>query len=154
MAELRLVFVVGEASGDTLAAAMVDGIRARGHDVTISGIGGRRLQERGLIAVSPMESLTVIGIGQALAAVSRLNRLADQLIAHVIETRPDAIITVDSKGFNLRFARRLRARLKADVSGHGAAGDPHSCPDSLGLGRLACWRCGAVGRQADLSVSL
>ena len=112
MAELRLVFVVGEASGDTLAAEMVDGIRARGHDVTISGIGGRRLQERGLIAVSPMESLTVIGIGQALAAVSRLNRLADQLIAHVIETRPDAIITVDSKGFNLRFARRLRARLK------------------------------------------
>ena len=27
MAELRLVFVVGEASGDTLAAEMVDGIR-------------------------------------------------------------------------------------------------------------------------------
>ena len=112
MAELRLVFVVGEASGDTLAAAMVDGIRAQGHDVTLSGIGGARLQERGLNAVCPMESLTVLGVGQALAAVPRLNRLADELIAHVIETRPDAIITVDSKGFNLRFARRLRARMK------------------------------------------
>ena len=151
MAELRLVFVVGEASGDTLAAEMVDGIRARGHDVTISGIGGRRLQERGLSAVSPMESLTVIGIGQALAAVSRLNRLADQLIAHVIETRPNAIITVDSKGFNLRFARRLRARLQRISPGMVPPVIHTVAPTVWAWGG---WRAGGVARSVDRLICL
>ena len=151
MAELRLVFVVGEASGDTLAAAMVDGIRAQGHDVTLSGIGGARLQERGLNAVCPMESLTVLGVGQALAAVPRLNRLADELIAHVIETRPDAIITVDSKGFNLRFARRLRARLK----GVSAAMLPpviHTVAPTVWA--WGGWRAAAVARSVDRLICL
>lgn len=151
MAELRLVFVVGEASGDTLAAAMVDGIRACGHDVTLSGIGGPRLQDRGLSAVAPMESLTVIGIGQALAAVPRLNRLADQLIAHVIETRPDAIITVDSKGFNLRFARRLRARLKA-MSAEMVPPVIHTVAPTVWA--WGGWRAAGVARSVDRLICL
>ena len=116
MASLRLVFVVGEASGDTLAAAMIDGLEAAGYDVESSGMGGVQMQARGLVSLEPIDSLTIIGFMEAFKAMPRLNRLADRLIDHIFESRPDAVITVDSKGFNLRFARRLRQRMKASAS--------------------------------------
>ncbi|MGC6485813.1 MAG: lipid-A-disaccharide synthase [Candidatus Puniceispirillales bacterium] len=111
MKPLRLVVVVGEASGDSLAAAVVDGLISLGRDTRLSGIGGVKMLERGLEPVAPMDSLTVLGVGEAIGAVRRLNALADQLITHILSERPDAVLTVDSKGFNLRFARRLKARM-------------------------------------------
>lgn len=119
MPVLRLFFVVGEPSGDTLAASMIDGLKAAGYDLELTGMGGEKMLARGLVSVEPMESLTIMGILDALKAVPRLNRLADALIDHIMKTKPDAVITVDSKGFNIRFACRLRQKMKADYGQTG-----------------------------------
>ena len=145
MARLRLVFIVGEPSGDTLAAEMIDGLKAAGHNLELSGVGGTKMLSRGLVSVEPMESLTIIGLVEALRAVPRLSRLADRLVDHVLETKPDAVITVDSKGFNLRFARRLRQKMAA--SGPYAAPVIHVVAPTVWA--WASWRAKTVARSID-----
>lgn len=75
------------------------------------GVGGPAMRGEGLRADIDMDELTVFGFGTALAAYPRLSRLADRLVDQVIATRPKAVITVDVKGFSLRFAARLKRRM-------------------------------------------
>lgn len=75
------------------------------------GVGGPAMRDEGLAGATDMESLTVFGFGAALAAYPRLSRLADSLVEEVMAARPKAVITVDVKGFSLRFAARLRRRM-------------------------------------------
>ena len=49
----RVAMVAGETSGDLLAGLLLDGLRARWPAVASMGIGGPRMQERGLQAWWP-----------------------------------------------------------------------------------------------------
>lgn len=144
MKRLKLVVIAGEASGDGLAGAMMDGLQARGYSLSLSGIGGAALLSRGLEPVVPMESLTVLGVGQAIRSISRLNKLADRLIDHVLNERPDAVLTIDSKGFNLRFARRLKNRM--NERGWHAPVIHAVAPTVWAWGS---WRAASVARSVD-----
>ena len=77
------------------------------------GVGGPAMRAEGLGDTTDMEALTVFGFSAALAAYPRLSRLADRLVDNVIAARPKAVITVDVKGFSLRFATRLKRRMKS-----------------------------------------
>ena len=103
--------LAGEASGDRLAAQLMDA----GNDIFTSiswfGVGGPQMQARHLDSLADMDALAVIGIGDALAQYRALSALADRLIAEILERQPDYVFTVDSKGFCLRFAARLRRAL-------------------------------------------
>ena len=77
------------------------------------GVGGRLMQAKGLESLIDMETLSVMGFGSALTAYRRLSRLADDLVEQVIKARPKLILTVDNKGFAIRFAARLKLRMKA-----------------------------------------
>ena len=69
------------------------------------------MRAEGLVGTADMDALTVFGFGAALAAYSRLSRLADRLVDEIVEARPKAVITVDVKGFSLRLAMRLKRRM-------------------------------------------
>ena len=103
--------LAGEASGDRLAAQLMDA----GNDIFSSiswfGVGGPQMQARHLDNLADMDRLAVIGIGDALAQYRALSALADRLIAEILKRQPDYVFTVDSKGFSLRFAARLRRAL-------------------------------------------
>ena len=83
-------------------------MREFGSSAHFFGIGGKDMQAAGLDLIAEQDALTVIGFGAALKAWPRLSRLADHLVAEIVARRPDAILTIDSKGFSLRFARRLK----------------------------------------------
>lgn len=113
MSQSPCVFVIaGEPSADVLGGAIM---REFGPSLCCFGIGGKDMQAAGLDLIAEQDALTVIGFGAAIKAWPRLTRLADDLIAEIMVRRPDAILTIDSKGFSLRFARRLKkAMAKAD----------------------------------------
>ena len=103
--------LAGEASGDRLAAQLMDA----GSDIFTSiswfGVGGPQMQARQLDSLADMDRLAVIGFGDALAQYCTLSELADRLIAAILERQPEYVFTVDSKGFSVRFAGRLRRAL-------------------------------------------
>ena len=113
-----LFIVAGEDSADQLGCAVV---AALPKGVRSFGLGGGRMREAGFDGLKldknknknkESNPLAIIGIGDSLTAWPRLNRLADTMIQLILTEKPDAVLTIDSKGFALRFARRLRAAME------------------------------------------
>jgi lipid-A-disaccharide synthase len=58
----------------------------------------------------PIEELAVAGIAEILPRVRSLLRRVTQTVEAVIALQPEAVVTIDSSGFNWRVARQLRER--------------------------------------------
>ena len=100
--------LAGEASGDRLAARLMDAGAQVFEDISWFGVGGPKMDACGLEKLADMEVLSIIGFGDALRHLRALTRLADELIDAILARQPEYIFTIDSKGFSLRFAKRLR----------------------------------------------
>ncbi|WP_116082002.1 lipid-A-disaccharide synthase [Tropicimonas sp. IMCC34011] len=104
------VFVIaGEASGDTLGAGLIAGLRARDPSLVVSGVGGPKMAAEGLTSLFDMDDLSVMGLAEVLARYPLLRRRLNQTIAAGIEAAPDVVIGIDSPDFCLRAYRGIRA---------------------------------------------
>ncbi|MEZ5984454.1 MAG: lipid-A-disaccharide synthase [Hyphomonas sp.] len=102
--------VAGEASGDLLAREVVEAIRQRADDVEFAGIGGRELASVGINSPFDISPLSVLGFAEGIKAYGAVVKLADAAADAIIAYKPDAVVLVDSWGFMLRVAQRVRAR--------------------------------------------
>jgi len=105
---LRIGIVAGEASGDLLGAALIHQLRADGHEVTVTGIGGPLMEEAGCHSLFPAERLAVMGLIEPLGRLPELLRMRRRLIEFFIDNPPDFFIGIDSPDFNLRLERIIK----------------------------------------------
>ena len=110
MAGFRLGMVAGEASGDLLAASVLDGLSARADALDARGIGGPRMRQRGFDAWWTIDALSVNGYIEVLREYPRLKRMRDALRERLIAWRPDVFVGVDAPDFNLDLEIALRER--------------------------------------------
>ena len=102
--------LAGEVSGDKLAASLM---RAQSQKITKwTGMGGPAMAAEGLESIANYEELHIIGVWDALLSYRRLKQLLNHIVTTICETRPEVIYTVDSKGFSLKLAQILRAKMK------------------------------------------
>lgn len=104
----RVLISAGEVSGDLHAAAVIRALKERISDVEIAGIAGARMQQAGCRPLHNMEELNVMGLGDVLAALPRIRRVQQSLLAWCGEHHPDLAVLVDFSGFHMRLGRRLR----------------------------------------------
>ena len=107
-----IFILAGEASGDQLAAHLMRAVNNAYGKPDWIGVGGRLMQAEGLESWVDMETLSVMGFGGALKAYRQLSSVADDLVEQVIKARPRLLLTIDNKGFAIRFASRLKRRMK------------------------------------------
>lgn len=105
---MKLFLVAGEASGDKLGAALMDGLRSL-TAVEFIGVGGAQMEERGLHSLFPMEELSVMGIAEVLPKYRQLKRRIAETAQAVLDSGVEALITIDSPDFCLRVARIVKA---------------------------------------------
>jgi len=105
---LRIALVAGEASGDTLGAALIESLRHRFPDAEFAGVAGPRMKAAGCVAWHDIEELAVMGLTEVLAHLPRLWRLRAELRRQILAWQPDVFIGVDYKEFNLGLARQLK----------------------------------------------
>ncbi|WP_372622012.1 lipid-A-disaccharide synthase [Falsiroseomonas sp.] len=106
---MSLVYIVaGEASGDALGARLLAALRARRPDLAFAGIGGERLAEQGMPSLFPMRELALMGLIEVLPNLRNLTRRMAETVADITARRPTVIVTIDSPGFALRLAERVR----------------------------------------------
>jgi lipid-A-disaccharide synthase len=104
------MLVAGEASGDVLGGNLAHVLRERlGNDaVRFVGVGGEAMAREGLKSAFDIAETSVAGLIEGLAAYPRIVRRADDTARLAAVERPDIAILIDSWGFTLRVARRLR----------------------------------------------
>ncbi len=107
---LRLFVSAGETSGDRHAAAVVRELKRRAGPVEVLGLGGDELAAEGAELLARVEDLSVLGFAEVLQRLPYFRRLMHRATEALERFRPHAVIPVDYPGFNLRLARRARAR--------------------------------------------
>ncbi len=100
--------VAGEASGDVLAAHLLQSLRKNWPDSKAFGIGGPNMVEQGFEAWWPSEKLAVRGYVEVLRHYAGIVDIRKQLAAKLIANKPSAFIGVDAPDFNLDLERKLR----------------------------------------------
>lgn len=104
-----LYLVAGEASGDVLGARLMAALRARDARLEFAGLGGERMAEQGLASLFPIRELALMGFLEVLPSVLRLARRLDETAADIARRRPALVVTIDSPGFTMRLAARVKA---------------------------------------------
>jgi len=105
---LRVGIVAGEASGDTLGAALMEAVRERVHDAEFFGVAGPKMVAAGCAAWASAGELAVMGIAEVITHLPRLVRLRRRLVTQLQAARPHVFIGIDAPEFNLGLARRLK----------------------------------------------
>jgi len=104
----RIALVAGEASGDLLAAHLIEALRRRLPDAEFFGIGGPKMQSAGFDAWWPAERLAVRGYAEVLRHYREITGIRRALLARLRDEKPDVFIGVDAPDFNLGVERRLK----------------------------------------------
>ena len=129
MKPVRLMIVAGEISGDLHAAALVRELRLmvaatspspskNTHDgdgdvaatLELYGIGGDRLKAEGMEVLEHCSRTGVMGFWEVFKRARFFLRLIKRTERLLDERRPDVLLTVDFISFNMRLAKRARAR--------------------------------------------
>ena len=106
---MRVFLVAGEASGDSLGAALMAGLKELTGPVEFAGVGGPLMAEQGLDSQFPMQELSVMGIAEVLPKYRQLKRRIAETAKAVLAFKPDVLITIDSPDFCLRVTRLVKA---------------------------------------------
>jgi lipid-A-disaccharide synthase len=110
-----LLISAGDASGDLHAADFVRAFRVRVPKARILGLGGDEMRRAGVELVVHQRDLAVGGLlelGRSLPQIVSAWRRLDRALA---KANPQLVVLVDSGGFNIPFARRVRRRCDAKI---------------------------------------
>ena len=99
MSVRRIMFMAGETSGDTLAAELLDALRAEGGEVEAFGAGGPKMKAAGVDLDLDLTEHAVVGIWEAISNYRKFKGFFDQLLDLAFERKPEAIIFIDNLHF-------------------------------------------------------
>jgi lipid-A-disaccharide synthase len=110
MPPVTIGIVAGEASGDALAATLIEAVRQRRPSVRFAGIAGPKMRAAGCEVLAPLERLAVRGFTEVIAHLPALFALRRDIARRFIAARVPLFIGVDAPDFNLGLERRLKRR--------------------------------------------
>ena len=102
------MIVAGEASGDLLAASVVDAIKANNPHYSVCGLGGSALAATGTEMLGDIADLAVMGIWEVLINYRKIKRVLSHLESELAARNPDLLILVDYVEFNLKLAKTAK----------------------------------------------
>jgi len=105
----RVYVVAGELSGDAHGAGLLRALERLEPAVVLAGAGG---PEMAAVAGPRMrdwvEDAAVVGFTEVVRRYGWFKERFDEMLAEVVEFRPDVLLLVDYPGFNLRFSKAVR----------------------------------------------
>ena len=110
MPPVTIGIVAGEASGDALAATLIEAVRERRPSVRFAGIAGPKMRAAGCEVLAPLERLAVRGFTEVIAHLPALFALRRGIARRFIAARVPLFVGVDAPDFNLGLESRLKRR--------------------------------------------
>lgn len=107
--DVKYFFVVGESSGDQIAALVAGQLMANA-SVDIRAMGGRYLRQVGVNIVRDIKDMQVMGWWDVLSKLPYAYGILSDLKDSISQFDPWRIVLVDYGGFNLRIARWAKSK--------------------------------------------
>lgn len=106
---MKVFIIAGEKSGDLIGAEIIKELLSQNH--IVAGVGGSMMQKSGLQqSLFDISNISIMGFAEVLPKVFKIKKLIKKTVQEIINQNPDAVITIDSPGFNTRVALSLRAK--------------------------------------------
>ena len=105
---LKIAVVVGELSGDLLAAELITELKNFFPHLEIEGIVGPNLINVGAKELFNMRHLSVMGFIEPLLNLPKLIYIRHKLYKKLLHNKPDLFIGVDAPEFNLGLEKKLK----------------------------------------------
>jgi len=140
---ITIGIAAGEASGDALAATLIDAVRARIPNARFVGIAGPKMLTAGCEAWHPLEALSVRGITEVVARLPEILAIRRALTRRLLAERVPMFVGVDAPDFNLALERKLKRRGVRTI---------HFVSPSVWAWRRG--RVATIGRAADRILAL
>jgi lipid-A-disaccharide synthase len=102
---LAIMFSSGESSGDQHAANMFLELKKHQLDIKGFGMGGAKMAQAGIDIRFNSGSIGVIGVVEVLKHYGEIRKALKLMQQLVLTERPDLLVCVDYKEFNLKLAR-------------------------------------------------
>jgi len=110
-APLKIYLIAGEASGDLLGAHLMRALKAQSkRPIKFFGVGGDKMAAEGLKSLFPFQELSMLGFLEVLPYIYNIFARISLTVDDILGKHPDAVITIDVPGFNLRVIERLRKK--------------------------------------------
>jgi lipid-A-disaccharide synthase len=103
-----LLVAAGDASGDLHAAGFVRAFAQLRPRTRFVGMGGAAMEAAGVELMVHQRELALGGLFELARGLGGITRAWRRMCQALESTRPDLVVLVDSGGFNLPFARRVR----------------------------------------------
>ena len=109
----KFFILAGETSGDYIGSSIIRGLKDReGPNTSFLGVGGSLMKKEGLNTIYEMNDFNIMGFVNTLYNYKKLNNYKNNIINYILREQPVAVITIDTKGFSLALAKRLKTLFK------------------------------------------
>jgi lipid-A-disaccharide synthase len=108
---MKFYVVAGEASGDARGVELLRAIRERAPGTEFVGAGGREMRAFAGDAIFDWADEAVVGLWDVLKKYGYFRKQFHRMLAEIEAAKPDALITIDYPGFNMRLARAAKKRI-------------------------------------------
>lgn len=102
--------IAGEKSGEDHAMTFLPELMKDNPNVEFFGVGGDRLQKLNMKLLYHLKDFSGIGISEVLAKIPFYYKALDEILSEVDKRKTKTAILIDFQGFNLKLAKKLKAR--------------------------------------------
>jgi lipid-A-disaccharide synthase len=104
----KIFILTGEASGDKLAAKVIDNLNKLNSNIEYLSVGGENLKRLRIKSIYNLKEITYLGFTNVLLNIFKIKRKINETVQAIENFQPDILFTVDSPDFTLRVAERVK----------------------------------------------
>lgn len=109
MSEKKLMIIAGEISGDLHGASLVEELVKIDPSISISGIGGDKMQLAGMNLLYHIKDMAFLGFVEVIKHLPFIKKVQKGLIEFIKRNNIKNVVLIDYPGFNLNIAKKLRS---------------------------------------------
>ena len=102
---MKIFISAGEPSGDMHASILMKQLKSLHSDIQFVGIGGKLMEQEGLVSIIPLEQISVVGFFEVVKRLFLFLKLERQCQHIMLEEKIDCFIAIDYPGFNIKLSK-------------------------------------------------